>query len=136
MTQVASNPLLLTCKRHGITCHVLDTSLGRPAKGVPATLGLVHPEEGFEPLADGVTDDDGRITNWVCLEQDDAHKLSDPMHVGGVYKIHFSTRKYFQGLNQDTFFPSVEVTFAVEARQHYHVALLLSPYSYTTYRGS
>jgi 5-hydroxyisourate hydrolase len=110
--------------------------LGRPAKGILATVGIIHPEEGFQPLATGHTDNDGRVMEWILLETEDKHRLSDPIPVGGIYKIQFGTRRYFEALNQDSFFPTVEVVFTVEAGQHYHIPLLLSPFSYTTYRGS
>jgi len=62
--------------------------------------------------------------------------LTDPLPQGGIYKIIFSTQAYYQAMNLDSFFPQVEIVFKAESGQHYHLPLLLSRYSYTTYRGS
>lgn len=105
-----------------ITTHVLDTAAGRPASGVPVRLGRVT-GDGFQPLAAGVTDDDGRVTDLLAPD----HAL-----VAGVYRIAFDVGSYQQG-----FYPAVQIDFRVEgADEHYHVPLLLSPYGYSTYRGS
>lgn len=108
-----------------ITTHVLDTALGRPAAGVSVTLSLVD-ERVVEPMAVGTTDDDGRITGL------------GPKHVpAGTYRLSFDTGAYFARADRPAFFPTVELTFTVEALdEHYHVPLLLSPFAYSTYRGS
>ncbi|KAK6523704.1 hypothetical protein TWF281_001677 [Arthrobotrys megalospora] len=118
-----------------ITCHVLDTSSGAPAASVPVTLTLLSPSVGAlssspEPtqIATGSTNSDGRITAWSS-----DFKIEN----GQVYKLRFETWEYFKG---NTFFPYVEVTFVVnmekDGRDHYHVPVLLAPWSYSTYRGS
>jgi 5-hydroxyisourate hydrolase len=100
----------------GITTHVLDTSIGRPAAGVAVTL-----MRGDEWLASGVTDADGR---WQAFDRAPA----------GDYHLVFSTGDYFAGAS---FHPRVTVEFRVgDALENHHVPLLLSPYGYTTYRGS
>jgi len=110
-----------------ITTHVLDTSRGRPAKGVPVTLE-VEAAGGWKLLGKGVTNADGRIGDLLEKE----HELAS-----GVHRLIFDTGSYFAAQNVNSFYPEVVVTFRVEGpKQHYHVPLLLSPFGYSTYRGS
>jgi 5-hydroxyisourate hydrolase len=104
-----------------VSTHVLDTALGRPAAGVSVTLE----QASGEPIASGSTDGDGRAG---VLGPDDL--------ASGAYRLRFDTASYFAATGQDCFFPEVAVAFEVTAGQHYHVPVLLSPYSYSTYRGS
>ena len=100
--------------------HVLDAALGVPATAVTVTL---HDPEG-RLMTTGTTDADGRIA--FDLELGD-----------GTHRLVFATGAYFAAAERDTFYPEITVTFAVDPEQsHYHVALLLSPFAYTTYRGS
>jgi len=123
-----------------ITCHVLDSSTGKPAKGVEVSLQGYHPVPGnahmnmFEPMATGETDSDGRCTNLLPpRDSPDAKEL----RAGGLYKVTFKTRDYFAKTNRKCFYPWVEITFELDdTEQHYHIPLLISPYSFTTYRGS
>jgi 5-hydroxyisourate hydrolase len=111
-----------------ITTHVLDTALGRPAVGVPITLERVP--SGGEPivLGRGVTDVDGRLR--------DLAPPGGALHAG-TYRLRFDTGAYFRTQELDGFYPSVTVVFTVhDGREHYHVPLLLSPFGYSTYRGS
>ncbi|WP_134765319.1 hydroxyisourate hydrolase [Nocardioides sp. 1609] len=106
-----------------LSTHVLDAALGDPAADLGVTLHRVGDPTG-DRLAEAVTDDDGRVGFDVDL-------------AGGVHELRFATGPWFAAAHRDTFFPEVTVAFEVEAgRAHHHVALLLSPYSYTTYRGS
>lgn len=99
-----------------ITTHVLDTAKGRPAQGVPVRL------EGEGVKAAGVTDQDGR-----CQE------LGPQEVPAGTYRLVFDTASYAP----EGFFPEVTITFTItDPTQHHHVPLLLSPYGYSTYRGS
>lgn len=102
------------------TCstHVLDVALGRPAAGVRARLG-----DADRVISDGVTDADGRVR-------------FDAELAAGAYTIFFETGEWFAAAGRATFFPAVVLAFTVATDEHYHVPLLLSPYSYTTYRGS
>ena len=109
-----------------ITTHVLDVSLGRPAAGVPAVLEGQE-KSAWKELGRGVTDADGRIKTL----------LPDGPAAAGTYRLTFDTAAYFKVQKTDAFFPSVSVTFTVDrAGGHYHVPLLLSPFGYSTYRGS
>jgi 5-hydroxyisourate hydrolase len=105
-----------------VTTHVLDTMLGQPAAGVPVRLEPV----GGEPLAVGVTDNDGRVRDFG---PDDL--------APGIYRVVFDTGAYFARSGQRSFYPEVAITFLVDsASGHYHVPLVLSPFAYSTYRGS
>lgn len=100
-----------------ISTHVLDTAAGRPAAGVPIRLETA----AGELLGSGVTDADGRVRGLV-----------DAL-APGTYRMVFDTAAY----DPDGFYPEVAVLFTVRAAdEHYHVPLLLSPYGYSTYRGS
>ena len=110
-----------------ITTHVLDTTLGRPAGAVPVTLE-VQRDGGWQTAGQGVTDADGRLRTLL----DDVRPLG-----GGVYRLTFDTAAYFERVGLQAFYPRVLVEFTVAAGEsHYHVPLLLSPFGYTTYRGS
>lgn len=115
-----------------VSTHVLDTSSGRPAAGVHIALSYLDPSGGpdgeWVALGGGETDADGR------------HRFEQPgpVHAGrGVYRLEFLTGRYFGGLGVETFYPQVTITFGVtDSAAHYHVPLLLSPFGYSTYRGS
>lgn len=145
-----------------ITCHVLDTSLGRPARGVRVRLSLepnpstsspsssqpvIHHGQPSLPgpprVFESQTDDDGRVRTWlpyssatssgevpVYTLEDVLGSLRGPSR----WTLRFDTAGYYG--EENTFFPEVTVVFRVEEGQHYHVPLLLAPYSYSTYRGS
>ncbi|KJZ78270.1 hypothetical protein HIM_02308 [Hirsutella minnesotensis 3608] len=116
---------------------LLDTTAGRPARGIRVRL------EGADASFESLTDDDGRIAAWlpyssatssgevpVYTLDDVLGALSGPSH----WTLRFDVEGYFGDGN--TFFPEAVVVFRVQQGQRYHVPLLLSPYSYTTYRGS
>ncbi|TIC81679.1 hydroxyisourate hydrolase [Nocardioides sp. GY 10127] len=103
-----------------LSTHVLDAALGRPAPGLAVTL---TGPDGAE-VATATTDDDGRF------------RFADPVGLG-VHELRFATGAWFAAQDRDTFFPHVALAFEVtDAQPHFHVALLLSPFAYTTYRGS
>ena len=108
-----------------ISTHVLDTSRGVPAKGIRVRLERKS-KTGWSTVGTGVTDSDGRCTTLV------RSRLSN-----GVYRLTFETGRYFRTLRVKAFFPYVTTTFHITSTtSHYHIPLLLSPYGYTTYRGS
>jgi 5-hydroxyisourate hydrolase len=112
----------------GISTHVLDTSLGRPASGVPVYLERRSSSGAWQTVASNETDADGRCRDLV--------PSGDPLSPG-VYRITFDTERYFGALHVEGLYPVVIVTFVVrEAASHYHIPLLVSPNGYTTYRGS
>jgi 5-hydroxyisourate hydrolase len=102
-----------------ISCHVLDTAAGRPVAGMEVVLDRAG-GGGWQRLGSGVTDADGRV-----------HELAPDGLSAGVHRLVFATSA------ASPFYPEVAVTFVVAAAgEHYHIPLLLSPYGYTTYRGS
>ena len=110
-----------------LSTHVLDTSVGLPARGVAVALDA-YTDGAWRPLARGDTDDDGRLR----LIDDERAALDD-----GTYRLSFDTGAYFAQTDTPTFFPAVTLTFEIEgAPAHQHVPLLLAPYAYSTYRGS
>lgn len=111
----------------GITTHILDTSRGRPAAGVSVILEK-REGSGYTEIARGETDDDGRCRSLV----------PDGAIPGeGSYRLHFETGAYFEARGLDHFHPSIAIAFSVkDPAEHYHVPLLLSPFGFTTYRGS
>ena len=103
-----------------VSTHVLDAVLGRPAAGVAVRLFA-----GDDLLAEGVTDRDGRC------------RLIEGATAAGTHRLVFATGPWFTEQGRETFYPEVVLTFAVhEPADHHHVPLLLSPFAYSTYRGS
>ncbi len=110
----------------GITTHVLDLTLGRPARDVAVRLERADGAASWVPLAERRTDADGRVKD-----------LHPDAPARGRYRITFATGEYFGARGDATFHPEVAVTFEIsDPAQHYHVPLLLSPFGYSTYRGS
>jgi 5-hydroxyisourate hydrolase len=110
-----------------ITSHVLDTSAGRPAVGLTVRLEQSgRGAGGPAPLASATTDADGRVRDWL------------PAGVpAGRYRLVFETGAWFRAAGRDTLYPEVTIDFEVpDGVPHYHLPLLLSPFGYSTYRGS
>jgi 5-hydroxyisourate hydrolase len=113
-----------------ITTHVLDVARGRPAAGVAVVLerGQVGEAGAWQVIGRGITDADGRVK--ALLE-------GGSVLAKGVHRITFATGAYFAAQDVAAFYPEVQVTFVVtDPAQHHHVPLLLSPFGYSTYRGS
>jgi 5-hydroxyisourate hydrolase len=112
----------------GITTHILDLVSGLPGAGIPVTLERMTHTSGWTVVAEAFTDADGRT-----------QELLPPMEafLTGHYRLIFDTAAYFAVRNAEGFFPQITISFVVkDVGQHYHVPLLLSPFGYTTYRGS
>ena len=109
-----------------ITCHVLDTSLGQPAVRLEVSLALLE-GEAFRELGRGLTDADGRIKRLLG-----SHAL-----LAGTYRLSFEAGAHYRAADRATFYDRIDIQFVVtDASQHYHVPLLLSPFGYSTYRGT
>lgn len=109
-----------------ITTHVLDTARGAPASGVPILLEKKS-AAGFTVLGQGTTDADGRLRTL----------LAEGSLEAGVYRITFDIAAYNAAQQVTGFYPEAAIVFEVtEPKAHYHVPLLLSPFGYSTYRGS
>ncbi|KAK7569534.1 transthyretin domain protein [Phyllosticta citricarpa] len=150
-----------THQRPPITCHVLDTTTGRPAAGLPVTLSLLSPSNKSLQLS-ATTNVDGRVAAWTTAADGGAAasatttsletlfgrgnnsegKSTQQEQQGAneeelMFALRFETRAFWESRGVAAFFPEVEVGFVVRARdEHYHVPLLLGPFNYTTYRGS
>lgn len=113
--------------RSPITTHVLDTARGIPAAGLSVTLERQE-SSGWATLAAEYTDGDGRVQGLLPV---------DTSLVSGIYRLTFDTGAYFAALGGMVFYPLVQVSFTVQNTvQSYHLPLLLSPFGYSTYRGS
>ncbi len=111
----------------GISTHVLDTARGAPARGVHIKLERIA-GDGWELVGDGETDLEGRLRTLVP---------QDVALTPNTYRLTFDTHAYARKNLVECFFPEVQITFDVkDSSQHYHVPLLLSPYGYSTYRGT
>lgn len=103
-----------------LTTHVLDSATGMPAGGIEVELHVAD----TGPIAAAVTDADGRAG------------VGPETLAEGDYTLTFATGAYFASRGVESFYPHVAVTFRVTGDRHYHVPLLLSPFAYSTYRGS
>jgi 5-hydroxyisourate hydrolase len=111
-----------------ITTHVLDTSRGCPAPGVPVVLQQRNAQNEWRNVGHGETDRDGRLRTLMP-----SGTALEP----GIFRLVFDTGRYFEALGTRAFYPHVIVVFEVASGDaHYHVPLLVSPFGYTTYRGS
>ena len=110
-----------------ITSHVLDTSLGKPAQNLGVRLEVQESEWSWRMLAECVTNQEGRVTDL----------LPEGALARGRYRMVFETAAYHHAAGQPVFYPEVSIVFDIEApAEHYHIPLLLSPFGYSTYRGS
>lgn len=110
-----------------LSTHVLDTAAGRPAVGVAVRLESQGPGGAWAAVGAGQTDPDGRLRDWL------------PAGVPGAgrHRLVFNTGAYFAAAGVASFFPEVTVDFEITAAdEHHHVPLLLSPFGYSTYKGS
>lgn len=110
----------------GITTHILDTSIGQPAAGVSVRLST-ETDGGWHPISHETTNADGRA------------QLTEPGQAlaSGEYCVRFGVADYYLARSKESFYPAITIRFTVsDPGQHYHVPLLLSPYGYSTYRGS
>lgn len=108
-----------------VTTHVLDSQSGRPAAGIDVELAH-RGSDGWNTVATGTTNEDGRIGD-----------LGPETLASGTYRVTFDTGAYFAQKQVATFYPEVSISFSVDTNEkHYHVPILLSPFAYSTYRGS
>ena len=109
-----------------ISTHVLDTARGRPAAGLAVALSHRGGNGAWSVVGKGVTDDDGRVAD-----------LAPGRVEAGDYRLEFATAAYFKSAGTRAFYPEVSVVFTVtDAGADHHVPLLLSPFGYSTYRGT
>jgi 5-hydroxyisourate hydrolase len=110
-----------------LSSHILDVSLGALASGVTIKLEkLDTPEEKWVFVAEKVTDQNGRITDFLNIDTQNQ----------GIYKLTYYTKPYFQRQGIQSFYPFIEVVFEISDDSHYHVPITLSAFGYATYRGN
>ena len=107
----------------GITTHVLDTVLGKPAAGIAVKLEHLTSQD-WTVIASSITDTDGRSRDLFSEIPE------------GLYRLTFATGPYFQARHRTSIYPEITITFHCHGDAHYHIPVLLSDNSYTTYRGS
>ena len=108
--------------RPPVTTHILDLAAGKPAGGINVRL-----YQGDDLLAEGWTNDDGRVESWN----------REYVIEAATYRLAFAVEPWFESEGRETFYEDVQISFRVaDPSQHYHVPLLLSPFGYSTYRGS
>ena len=112
-------------KMSQVTTHVLDTSAGKPGKNISVQL-MQEVTNEWKAIAQGITNADGRISDLLPAGKT----------LSGNFKIVFHTGEYYAVQNIRTFYPAVEILFTISDDSHYHVPLLISPFGYSTYRGS
>lgn len=111
-----------------ITTHVIDTTSGKPGAGIVVTLERKTHSAGWQKVAEGLTNSDGRLNDLLSPNE---------AFLPGHYRLIFETGPYFLLHNSEAFFPQISIMFAVkDPMQHYHVPLLLSPFGFSSYRGS
>lgn len=111
-----------------ISTHVIDTAHGKPIPNLSVTLEMHSGRGQWKEVATGMTNGDGRVNPLL--------PKGSPLEVGR-YRITFATNSFFEGQGIRGFYPYVSIVFEItETSEHYHIPLLLSPYGFSTYRGS
>ena len=111
-----------------MSSHILDINTGRPAQGVKIVLSKLSGENNWSVMEERTTDGNGRVKDFLEKRTGADNR--------GVYKLTYYVAPYFESQAQDTFYPFIDVVFEIKDDSHYHVPITLSPYGYSTYRGS
>lgn len=114
--------------KYQLSSHILDITQGKPATNVKIRLSKQEKNGKWTTIDEKITDENGRIKNFLKDEKDVNHQ--------GIYKLTYYTAPYFKGLEQESFYPFIEVVFELKDNNHYHVPLTLSAFGYSTYRGN
>ena len=115
-------------KVYQLSSHILDINTGRPAQGVKIVLSKLSGENNWSVMEERTTDGNGRVKDFLEKRTGADNR--------GVYKLTYYVAPYFESQAQDTFYPFIDVVFEIKDDSHYHVPITLSPYGYSTYRGS
>ncbi|KAB7727384.1 hydroxyisourate hydrolase [Rudanella paleaurantiibacter] len=112
---------------HQLSSHILDVSKGQPASDVTIRLERLNPQsKQWVRVDEKATDRNGRISDFLPAKAEN----------GGTYKLTFLVDEYFRKNGVASFYPFIEVVFEIKGSDHYHIPITLSPYGYSTYRGS
>lgn len=115
-------------KNYQLSSHILDINLGKPAPGVLISLSRMNDDQSWSLIEERTTDSNGRVKDFLETAPGTART--------GIYKLTYHVSPYFQAQKQSTFYPFIEVVFEIKDNNHYHVPITLSPFGYSTYRGS
>ncbi|WP_193812974.1 hydroxyisourate hydrolase [Kaistella flava (ex Peng et al. 2021)] len=111
-----------------LSSHILDITKGEPAPGVKISLSKQDKAGKWIAVDEKITDQNGRITDFL--------KVTKGVDNQGIYKLTYFVEPYFKKLNQNSFYPFIEVVFEIKGESHFHVPITLSAYGYSTYRGN
>ena len=109
-----------------LSSHILDINSGYPASDVKISLYKLSSDNEWLLLDEKFTDSNGRIKDFLPQDKDNK----------GIYKLTYHVGDYFKSKEQDSFYPFIDVVFSIKDESHYHVPITLSPYGYSTFRGS
>ena len=110
-----------------ITTHILDTTAGKPVRGVTIVLYQQQNDGEWKEVSKGITNEDGRIPDLLA---------KDFVLPFGIYKMKFETKEYFDTQFIPSFYPYIEIIFEITTIEHHHIPLIVSPFGYSTYKGS
>ncbi|REC56779.1 hydroxyisourate hydrolase [Chryseobacterium piscium] len=117
-------------KEFRLSSHILDITVGKPVENVDVKLEKYNETtKQWVSVINKKTDKNGRIGDFLPKNKDSKSNY-------GKYKLIFFTEDYFKNKNMESFYPFIEVVFQIQDNQHYHVPITLSPFGYSTYRGS
>ncbi|HEE6691291.1 TPA: hydroxyisourate hydrolase [Campylobacter coli] len=125
-----SIPIFLNATEYQLSTHILDINSGQPASNVKVELYNLDQNRQWVKISEKFTKKNGRIADFLLYEKTENRSF-------GVYKLKFYTKDYYISHKVDSFYPFVEVSFELlKDQKHYHIPITLSPFGYSTYRGS
>ncbi|EPW9666384.1 hydroxyisourate hydrolase [Campylobacter coli] len=125
-----SIPIFLNATEYQLSTHILDINSGQPASNVKVELYNLDQNRQWVKISEKFTKKNGRIADFPPYEKTENRSF-------GVYKLKFYTKDYYISHKVDSFYPFVEVSFELlKDQKHYHIPITLSPFGYSTYRGS
>lgn len=125
-----SIPIFLNATEYQLSTHILDINSGQPASNVKVELYNLDQNRQWVKISEKFTKKNGRIADFLPYEKTENRSF-------GVYKLKFYTKDYYISHKVDSFYPFVEVSFELlKDQKHYHIPIILSPFGYSTYRGS
>ncbi|HED6006966.1 TPA: hydroxyisourate hydrolase, partial [Campylobacter coli] len=125
-----SIPIFLNATEYQLSTHILDINSGQPASNVKVELYNLDQNRQWVKISEKFTKKNGRIADFLPYEKTENRSF-------GVYKLKFYTKDYYISHKVDSFYPFVEVSFELlKDQKHYHIPITLSPFGYSTYKGS
>ncbi|EPX9989299.1 hydroxyisourate hydrolase [Campylobacter coli] len=125
-----SIPIFLNATEYQLSTHILDINSGQPASNVKVELYNLDQNRQWVKISEKFTKKNGRIADFLPYEKTENRSF-------GVYKLKFYTKDYYISHKVDSFYPFIEVSFELlKDQKHYHIPITLSPFGYSTYRGS